>query len=100
TENAASIARGQIVLADMQAGIQEHRKIGAVIHDESDDGFGTEARHRLGNRKKIAVPKTFVADLEDLSAAINERGGSGFEAQSARVDGDGIENRVDAGQFH
>jgi len=41
-QNAAGVGGRQIFLADMQAGVEQRRDVGAVIDDESGAGAGAQ----------------------------------------------------------
>jgi len=84
----------------MQAGLEEHREIGAVVDDEVGGGFAAEARDVLGGVEEVAAPVRFVADLENARASIEEGGRGGGQREAALCEGFTVENGIDTGQFH
>ena len=97
---AAGVARRQIVLADVQAGVQQHGEIGAVVDHQRGAGLAAEARHGARGFEEAAAPVPLVADLQDAGAAFQKCGGGGFQRDSAAIERFRIENRVDPGKPH
>ena len=97
----ARVARRQIVLADVQAGFEQHGEIGAVVDDQE---CAPASRHRRATvraeSKKPRLQCPLVPDLQDSGAALQKRGGGGFQRDGAAFERFRIENRVDPGKPH
>src|ERR1035438_2496979 len=95
-EKLAGVPRRKIVLAGVQARMEQRGEIGAVVDHESCAGFAAEARHFLGGGKKIAAPMRLVADLQDAGAAFKICRGGHRQRDPAPVERFGIENGIHA----
>jgi hypothetical protein len=73
TQQPARIPRRQIVLPDMQAGIQQHRDIGPVIHDEQGARLPAHPAISRAAIEHRAPPVLFVPQLQDPRASFQER---------------------------
>src|ERR1035437_7716064 len=64
-EQFAGVGGREIVLAHVQAGLEQHGEIGAVVDDERRARFPAQAGHLPGGFKNVAAPASLVAGLED-----------------------------------
>ena len=96
----AGVARGKIVLAHVQAGLQQQGEVGAVVDYERRAVLAAELGYLACRGEEIAAPVAFVADLQDARAALQESRRSGLDGDSAAVERFRVDNRINARQFH
>ena len=96
----AGIARGQIVLAYVQAGLEQQGEVGAIVHDERRAALAAEAGDQSRAREEIAAPVAFLADLQDARSTLQKGRGCGFQGDFAALERFRVENRINARQFH
>jgi hypothetical protein len=83
----------------VKSGPQKHREVGAVVHDEERRGAPAESGDLLGLGEDIAVPEALMAELEDLRAAFEQRGGGADRVEIPVFERRGVDDRIDAGKL-
>src|SRR5580704_5905183 len=84
----------------MQAGVEQHGEVGAVVDDERGAVLTAETGDVPSECEEIASPVAFVADLKNAGAALQERRGGGFNGDAATVERFRIEYRINARELH
>jgi threonine dehydratase len=100
SQKLAGIARRQIVLPEVQTGIEQHGEIGAVVDNQLRSRLPTQTGDRFGRRANFAAPMGFVAQLKKCSAPLEHRRGGGFERESLAGERVRVEDGIDARQVH
>ena len=78
----------------MQAGLEQHGKIGAVVDNERRASYAAQAGYLFGGFEVLAAPVAFVADLQDASAAFQERRCGRLERDATSVERFRVEDGV------
>ena len=97
-EEFSCVGGEKIVLAEVQAGMEQRGVVGAVVDDEGGAGFAAEFGDPAGLAEGVAGPEGFVAKLEDRGAALEEGFGGEDGVDAEAVERGGVEDRVDGGK--
>ena len=97
----ARVARRQIVLADVQAGLEQHGEIGAVVDDRGRAGFAAQARDAFAPIRRSRGSSGACGGSAGCPRRHREMRRRRFPAEMPRaVERFRVENRVDPGQPH
>ena len=96
SDEAASLRGGQVVLADVQARIEEGGDVGAVVDDEQRAGLAAEGGQALGAGEQAAREMPFVAELQQAGAAFEQGFRGRFQLQAQAGQRSGVQDGVQA----
>lgn len=93
-EEAAGGGRGQVVLAEMEAGLREKCEVGAIIQNKGGPGGGTNVREFTNVAKECAGKVRFVTKLQQCNAGGEERVSSGEQGYGSPLERCAVKNWV------
>ena len=86
----ARVARRQVVLPDVQAGVEQQRDIGAVVDDEVGAGFAAEARDALAPTSKTSRLQCALWRICRIDAPPSRKAARGRFQRNMRASSDSV----------
>ncbi len=98
-DDGAGVGGEEVVLPQVQGGVQQAGVIGAVVDYEERVGVPAEGGDFAGLGEDFTAPEGFVTELEDSGAAFEQRRGGVDRMEIEAAEGGCVEDGVDAGEL-